>query len=234
MNCWICMSVVGVKNFPRTFWVIAHTGTWKGCIVVVFLLPSRSGNKTELFSDLSAFPVLQERREQIQAVINEIHYHRKEIRLILKAPSFEYSTVSGQEVGSLSVSLMEVEGDWWFSLGYSGDVWSLCACLIKSGTLLHSSALVLCLKVLLILLLPSAVSDWGEELAVVHCSTWVGQSQQVTSTRALLLSALYLSLHRLYLLLLFIYFFFLLSNNNKIKLNSLNIILGLINRKINL
>ncbi len=28
--------------------------------------------------------------------------------------------------------------------------------------------------------LPS-VSDWGEELAVVHCSTWLGQNQQVSS-----------------------------------------------------
>lgn len=71
--------------------------------MIVFLHPCRSGNKTELFSDLSAFPVLQERREQIQAVINEIHYHRKEIRLILNAPAFDYTTVSGQEVGSLSV-----------------------------------------------------------------------------------------------------------------------------------
>uniref|UniRef100_H3DD48 DNA mismatch repair protein MSH3 n=1 Tax=Tetraodon nigroviridis TaxID=99883 RepID=H3DD48_TETNG len=58
---------------------------------------AKSGNKTELFSDLSAFPVLQERRKQIQEVIDEIHYHRKEIRLILKAPAFDYTTVSGQE-----------------------------------------------------------------------------------------------------------------------------------------
>lgn len=77
----------------------------------MFLHPLRSGNKTELFSDLSAFPVLQERREQIQAVINEIQNHRKEIRLILKAPAFDYTTVSGQEVGSLSVPLNDVGGD---------------------------------------------------------------------------------------------------------------------------
>lgn len=96
----------------------------KGCIVIVFLHLLRSGNKTELFSDLSAFPVLQERKEQIQEVINEIHYHRKEIRLILKAPAFDYTTVSGQEVG----------GDWWSSLACSGDLRS---CLIKSDTFLH-------------------------------------------------------------------------------------------------
>lgn len=79
--------------------------------MIVFLHPRRSGNKMELFSDLSAFPVLQERREQIQKVVNEIQDHRKEIRLILKAPAFDYTTVSGQEVGSLSESLKEVGGD---------------------------------------------------------------------------------------------------------------------------
>uniref|UniRef100_A0A669C4T0 DNA mismatch repair protein MSH3 n=1 Tax=Oreochromis niloticus TaxID=8128 RepID=A0A669C4T0_ORENI len=58
---------------------------------------AKSGNKTELFSDLSGFPVLQERREQIQTVLREIQDHRKDIRLILKAPALEYTTVSGQE-----------------------------------------------------------------------------------------------------------------------------------------
>ncbi|XP_059193474.1 DNA mismatch repair protein Msh3 isoform X4 [Centropristis striata] len=58
---------------------------------------AKSGNKTELFSDLSGFPVLQERREQIQTVIDEIQDHRKEIRLQLKAPALDYITVSGQE-----------------------------------------------------------------------------------------------------------------------------------------
>ncbi|XP_044052269.1 DNA mismatch repair protein Msh3 isoform X2 [Siniperca chuatsi] len=58
---------------------------------------AKSGNKTELFSDLSGFPVLQERREQIQTVLNEIQDHRKEIRLMLKAPALDYITVSGQE-----------------------------------------------------------------------------------------------------------------------------------------
>ncbi|KAA8592696.1 hypothetical protein FQN60_018151, partial [Etheostoma spectabile] len=58
---------------------------------------AKLGNKTELFSDLSGFPVLQERREQIQTVIDEIQDHRKEIRLTLKAPALDYTTVSGQE-----------------------------------------------------------------------------------------------------------------------------------------
>uniref|UniRef100_A0A3Q3X4V1 DNA mismatch repair protein MSH3 n=1 Tax=Mola mola TaxID=94237 RepID=A0A3Q3X4V1_MOLML len=58
---------------------------------------AKSGNKTELFSDLSTFPVLRERREQIQTVTNEIHDHRKEIRVTLRAPAFDYTAVSGQE-----------------------------------------------------------------------------------------------------------------------------------------
>ncbi|XP_037337480.2 DNA mismatch repair protein Msh3 isoform X2 [Pungitius pungitius] len=58
---------------------------------------AKTGNKTELFSDLSGFPVLQERREQMQAVVSQIQDHRKEIRRTLKAPTLDYVTVSGQE-----------------------------------------------------------------------------------------------------------------------------------------
>lgn len=58
---------------------------------------AKLGNKTELFSDLSGFPVLQERTEQIQTVLCEIQDHRKDIRLMLKAPTLDYTTVSGQE-----------------------------------------------------------------------------------------------------------------------------------------
>uniref|UniRef100_A0A667WY98 DNA mismatch repair protein MSH3 n=1 Tax=Myripristis murdjan TaxID=586833 RepID=A0A667WY98_9TELE len=58
---------------------------------------AKSGDKTELFSDLSSFPVLQERRQQIQTVLNDIQDHRKDIRLALRAPTLDYTTVSGQE-----------------------------------------------------------------------------------------------------------------------------------------
>ncbi|XP_047449078.1 DNA mismatch repair protein Msh3 isoform X2 [Mugil cephalus] len=58
---------------------------------------AKSGNKTELFSDLSGFPVLQERTAQIQAVLDEIQDHRKDVRLALKAPALDYTSVSGQE-----------------------------------------------------------------------------------------------------------------------------------------
>lgn len=58
----------------------------------------RSGNKSELFSDLAGFPVLRERREQIENVFSEVQEHLKEIRKILKTPTLDYKTVSGQEV----------------------------------------------------------------------------------------------------------------------------------------
>uniref|UniRef100_A0A8C6M2T8 DNA mismatch repair protein MSH3 n=1 Tax=Nothobranchius furzeri TaxID=105023 RepID=A0A8C6M2T8_NOTFU len=58
---------------------------------------AKSGNKTELFSDLSGFPVLQERTTQIQKVLRKIQDHRKDVGLVLKAPGFDYTTVSGQE-----------------------------------------------------------------------------------------------------------------------------------------
>ncbi|XP_076005669.1 DNA mismatch repair protein Msh3 isoform X2 [Genypterus blacodes] len=58
---------------------------------------AKSGDKMELFSDLSSFPVLLERREQIQAVLEEIRDHRKDVRLKLRIPTLDYTTVSGQE-----------------------------------------------------------------------------------------------------------------------------------------
>ncbi|XP_061755824.1 DNA mismatch repair protein Msh3 isoform X3 [Nerophis ophidion] len=58
---------------------------------------AKCGNKTELFSDLSSFPVLQDRKDQIRNVLEEIQNHREYIRLALKAPTMDYTTVSGLE-----------------------------------------------------------------------------------------------------------------------------------------
>ncbi|KAM6965383.1 DNA mismatch repair protein Msh3, partial [Aplochiton taeniatus] len=58
---------------------------------------AKAGDKKELFSDLSRFPVLLERREQIQAVLAEIQEHRRDVRRTLRSPALDYSTVSGQE-----------------------------------------------------------------------------------------------------------------------------------------
>ncbi|XP_066568011.1 DNA mismatch repair protein Msh3 isoform X2 [Amia ocellicauda] len=58
---------------------------------------AKTGDKTQLFADLTDFPVIRKRKEEIQNVLSEILEHRKEVRLILKNPAFDYVTVSGQE-----------------------------------------------------------------------------------------------------------------------------------------
>uniref|UniRef100_A0A8C6TEU2 DNA mismatch repair protein MSH3 n=1 Tax=Neogobius melanostomus TaxID=47308 RepID=A0A8C6TEU2_9GOBI len=78
---------------------------------------ARLGNKTELFSDLSDFPLLQKRKEQIQEVLNEIQDHIHEVRVVLKNPSLCYKTVSGQEflIEVKHSQLSSVPHDWQLS-----------------------------------------------------------------------------------------------------------------------
>ncbi|KAG8598457.1 hypothetical protein GDO81_002618 [Engystomops pustulosus] len=58
---------------------------------------AKTGNKTDLFKDLTDFPKIKERKAEIQEVISQIQGHLQEIRHILKNPSLSYTTVSGQE-----------------------------------------------------------------------------------------------------------------------------------------
>uniref|UniRef100_A0AAR2LEJ8 DNA mismatch repair protein MSH3 n=1 Tax=Pygocentrus nattereri TaxID=42514 RepID=A0AAR2LEJ8_PYGNA len=58
---------------------------------------AKTGNKTELFVDLTDFPLIRERKEEIQAVLSDIIEHRRDLRLILRNQSLDYVTVSGQE-----------------------------------------------------------------------------------------------------------------------------------------
>lgn len=58
----------------------------------------RIGDKTELFKDLTDFPLIKKRKDEIQEVTDKIQMHLQEIRKILKNPSLQYVTVSGQEV----------------------------------------------------------------------------------------------------------------------------------------
>ncbi|KAF7687326.1 DNA mismatch repair protein Msh3 isoform X1 [Silurus meridionalis] len=58
---------------------------------------AKTGNKTELFEDLTDFPVIKERKDEIQTVLAEIMDHRRELRIVLRNPSLDYATVSGQE-----------------------------------------------------------------------------------------------------------------------------------------
>jgi len=123
----------------------------------------RAGNKTELFSDLSGFPLLRKRREQIQSVVGQIQDHRKDIRRTLKAPALDYTTVSGQEVPTVCVCLcvcvcvFEAEGERRVEGGVdnlirvTAAIWCLSVCapyrcvsvLIKSDTLCCPSSPVL-------------------------------------------------------------------------------------------
>uniref|UniRef100_A0A8C1ZFL6 DNA mismatch repair protein MSH3 n=1 Tax=Cyprinus carpio TaxID=7962 RepID=A0A8C1ZFL6_CYPCA len=58
---------------------------------------AKTGNKTEMFVDLTDFPVIRNRKEEIQSVLSDIMKHRREVRLVLKNPSLDYTTVSGQQ-----------------------------------------------------------------------------------------------------------------------------------------
>uniref|UniRef100_A0A673MGE9 DNA mismatch repair protein MSH3 n=1 Tax=Sinocyclocheilus rhinocerous TaxID=307959 RepID=A0A673MGE9_9TELE len=58
---------------------------------------AKTGNKTEMFVDLTDFPVIRNRKEEIQSVLSDIMEHRREVRLVLKNPSLDYTTVSGQQ-----------------------------------------------------------------------------------------------------------------------------------------
>uniref|UniRef100_A0A8C6ZWX2 DNA mismatch repair protein MSH3 n=1 Tax=Nothoprocta perdicaria TaxID=30464 RepID=A0A8C6ZWX2_NOTPE len=58
---------------------------------------AKSGDKTQLFKDLTDFPVIQKKKEEILDVLSKIQLHLLEIRKQIKNPSAEYVTVSGQE-----------------------------------------------------------------------------------------------------------------------------------------
>ncbi|XP_051546592.1 DNA mismatch repair protein Msh3-like isoform X1 [Myxocyprinus asiaticus] len=58
---------------------------------------AKTGNKTELFVDLTDFPVIRRRKDEIQSVLLDIMEHLRDVRLILKKPSLDYTTVSGQQ-----------------------------------------------------------------------------------------------------------------------------------------
>nr|XP_015218552.1 PREDICTED: DNA mismatch repair protein Msh3 [Lepisosteus oculatus] len=75
---------------------------------------AKTGDKTQLFTDLTDFPVIKRRKEEIQGVISEILEHRKDVRLILKNPCLDYVTVSGQEflIEVKNAMVSRVPSDW--------------------------------------------------------------------------------------------------------------------------
>lgn len=59
---------------------------------------NRTGDKTQLFKDLTDFPLISKKKEEILEVLSKIQSHLPEIRKQIRNPSAEYVTVSGQEV----------------------------------------------------------------------------------------------------------------------------------------
>ena len=62
-------------------------------IYLHFFIFFRIGDKTELFKDLSDFPLIKKRKDEIQDVTKKIQTHLQEIRKILKNPSAQYVTL---------------------------------------------------------------------------------------------------------------------------------------------
>lgn len=75
---------------------------------------AKNGDKTELFNDLSDFPLIKKRKDEIQEVTEKIQIHLQDIRKILKNPSAQYVTVSGQEfmIEIKNSSLSCIPTDW--------------------------------------------------------------------------------------------------------------------------
>uniref|UniRef100_A0A8D2NA17 DNA mismatch repair protein MSH3 n=1 Tax=Zonotrichia albicollis TaxID=44394 RepID=A0A8D2NA17_ZONAL len=65
---------------------------------------AKTGDKTQLFKDLTDFPAIRKKKEEIQDVLSKIQLHLPDIRKQIKNPSAEYVAVSGQEVLTKAVS----------------------------------------------------------------------------------------------------------------------------------
>ncbi|XP_014816014.1 PREDICTED: DNA mismatch repair protein Msh3 isoform X2 [Calidris pugnax] len=58
---------------------------------------AKTGDKTQLFKDLTDFPIIRKKKEEILDVLSKIQLHLPDIRKQIRNPSAEYVTVSGQE-----------------------------------------------------------------------------------------------------------------------------------------
>ena len=52
-----------------------------------------------MFTDESQFPAISECKNKIGGVLQDINSHRREVRLTVRLPALEYTTVQGTEVG---------------------------------------------------------------------------------------------------------------------------------------
>ena len=75
---------------------------------------AKSGDKTQIFCDETQFPELVAVKENINATLTGIHNHRRDIRLQLKMPALDYTTVLGVEfmVEIKNTNLKIVPHDW--------------------------------------------------------------------------------------------------------------------------
>ncbi|XP_078531437.1 DNA mismatch repair protein Msh3 isoform X2 [Lissotriton helveticus] len=75
---------------------------------------AKKGDKTELFWDLTDFPIIRQRKSQIQEVMSQIESHVQDIRKVLKNPSATYVTVSGQEflIEVKNTRVASIPADW--------------------------------------------------------------------------------------------------------------------------
>ncbi|XP_077673254.1 DNA mismatch repair protein Msh3 isoform X3 [Eretmochelys imbricata] len=75
---------------------------------------AKTGDKTQLFKDLTDFPTIRKQKGDIQKVISQIQFHLQEIQQMIKNPHAEYVTVSGQEflIEVKNSLLSSVPSDW--------------------------------------------------------------------------------------------------------------------------
>ncbi|XP_038259774.1 DNA mismatch repair protein Msh3 isoform X3 [Dermochelys coriacea] len=75
---------------------------------------AKTGDKTQLFKDLTDFPTIRKQKGDIQKVISQIQFHLQEIQRMIKNPHAEYVTVSGQEflIEVKNSRLSSVPSDW--------------------------------------------------------------------------------------------------------------------------
>ncbi|KAM5300159.1 DNA mismatch repair protein Msh3 [Ctenodactylus gundi] len=84
------------------------------CLQILNEPAAKIGDKTELFKDLSDFPLIRKRKDEIQDVTNKIQAHLQEIRGVLGSPRAQYVTVSGQEflIEVKNSAVSSVPADW--------------------------------------------------------------------------------------------------------------------------
>nr|XP_042711815.1 DNA mismatch repair protein Msh3 isoform X5 [Chrysemys picta bellii] len=75
---------------------------------------AKTGDKTQLFKDLTDFPTIRKQKDDIQKMISQIQFHLQEIRQMIKNAHAEYVTVSGQEflIEVKNSLLSSVPSDW--------------------------------------------------------------------------------------------------------------------------